>query len=68
MTAADYTDLRRKRWVEAGLTTFGTERKNTRHPELAGLSSRDYHTNYMRKQRANDRKAWAQPKEAQCQT
>lgn len=49
--------LRMERY-SAGLTATGLERKNKRHPELAGLTGSEYHTAYMRKQREEDRKAW----------
>lgn len=50
-------ELRAKR-VAAGLTTEGKKRVNKRHPELAGLTGREYHTAFMRKQREQDRLAW----------
>lgn len=64
-----YTNRRRRMWIESGLTTEGTQRVNQQHPELAGLSGREYHTKYMRKQRESDRRAWQQPtKENLCPT
>jgi hypothetical protein len=46
--------LRAKRRA-AGLTSKGFEPVNRRHPELAGLTGKEYHTAYMRKQRTEDR-------------
>lgn len=49
--------LRASRYA-SGLTAVGTEPVNRRHPDLAGLAGREYHTEYMRKQRREDRAAW----------
>lgn len=58
MTATDYTRLRRKRNVQAGLTASGKDRANKFHPDLKGLSGAGYHLAYMKKQRRLDREAW----------
>lgn len=60
MTASDYTNLRRKRNLRAGLTVNGKDRVNKIHPDLKGLSGQAYHLAYMRKQRRQDREAWSQ--------
>ena len=45
----------------SGLTTERKPRVNKQHPELAGLGgkTREYHTAFMRKQRAQDKANWA---------
>ncbi len=55
MTATQYSQLRRKRWLSEGLTSKGTERVNKRHPELSGLKERAYHLAYIRKQRLHEK-------------
>jgi hypothetical protein len=42
---------RRKRYLERGLTTMGTQRKTKRHPHLKGLLRKDYHRMWMRENR-----------------
>jgi hypothetical protein len=58
MTASDYTKLRRKRWMDAGLTARGFKRVNKSHPELKELKGRAYHLAYIQKQRRLDRESW----------
>jgi len=58
MTASEYTNLRRKKWVESGLTTQGKDRTNKVHHDLKGLTGADYHLAYIQKQRRLDREAW----------
>lgn len=58
MTASDYTKLRRKRHLLAGLTARGFKRINKVHPDLKGLAGAAYHLAYMQKQRRLDREAW----------
>ena len=60
-SSANYTNLRRQRWLNEGLTTEGRERRNKRHPDLANLKGKAYHLEYMRKQRRQDREAWNDP-------
>lgn len=55
----EYYKARRRAWKAAGLTSEGKVRVNQRHPELKGLKGREYHTQYMSKQRATDRAAWS---------
>lgn len=52
------TQFKRKEFIRAGLTARGTPRIRNQHPELSGLSGREYHTQYMRKQRETDRLSW----------
>lgn len=61
MTSTQYTQLRRKRNVLAGLTATGKDRVNKSHPDLAGLSGAAYHSAYVKKQRRMDREAWTKP-------
>jgi hypothetical protein len=51
---------KRRAWVKEGLTTKGQERINQSHPELKGLggNSREYHTRFVRWQRAQDKLNW----------
>ena len=58
MSNTESARARRAEFNAKGLTARGFEPVNSNHPELAGLTGAKYHTAYMRKQRANDKKAW----------